>query len=250
MRSIHRHGLFSQVLLMLGVVGLPPPPTREQLDAEALAETERVKVDLEAAGLSAVEVAEAVDPERFAKVGRVLLALQKYRRSLGQEPTVGDLLQTATALESAHLRMRPNVESLRDWTPERPEEVAQVTFTTSKGAMAGKTTWLPRDNVWLLLDEPGLSKRFKQERDYSDIERHNPYTGEREFDELREQVAREIATEIAKADPLCLYSAKKSSPSDVWTALCSLPREPRTHNRKAQRASKKARTAAKKRSGW
>ena len=28
MQSIHRHGLFSQVLLMLGVVGLPPPPTQ------------------------------------------------------------------------------------------------------------------------------------------------------------------------------------------------------------------------------
>ena len=78
MRSIHRHGLLSQALLMLGVVGLPPPPTREQLNAEALAETERVKVDLEAAGLSAAEVAEvaeAVGPKRFAKVGRVLLAL-------------------------------------------------------------------------------------------------------------------------------------------------------------------------------
>ena len=75
MRSRLKHGLLGQALLMLGVVGLPPPPTREQLDAEALAETERVKVDLEAAGLSAVEVAEAVDPERFAKVGRVLLAL-------------------------------------------------------------------------------------------------------------------------------------------------------------------------------
>ena len=84
MRSIHRHGLLGQALLMLGVVGLPPPPTREQLDAEALAETERVKVDLEAAGLSVTEVAEAVGPERFAKVGRLLLALQKHRRSLGQ----------------------------------------------------------------------------------------------------------------------------------------------------------------------
>ncbi len=61
MRSIHRHGLFSQVLLMLGVVGLPPPPTREQLDAEALAETERVKVDLEAASISAAELASVVD---------------------------------------------------------------------------------------------------------------------------------------------------------------------------------------------
>lgn len=257
MQSIHRHGLFSQVLLMLGVVGLPPPPTREQLDAEALAETERVKVDLEAAGLSAAEVVEAVDPERFAKVGRLLLALQKHRRSLGQEPTVGDLLQIVQDIEAGSLGKSIVIDSVtpaytqgRDIIPERPEEMAQVTFTTSKGAMAGKTTWLPRDNVRLLLDEPGLSKRFKQERDYSDIERHNPYTGEREFDELREQVAREIATEIAKADPLCLYSAKKPSPSDVWDALCSLPREPRTHNRKAQRASKKARTAAKKRRGW
>ncbi len=209
MRSIHRHGLLSQALLMLGVVGLPPPPTREQLNAEALAETERVKVDLEAAGLSAAEVVEAVDPERFAKVGRLLLALQKHRRSLGQEPTVGDLLQTATALESAHLRMRPNVESLRDWTPERPEEVAQVTFTTSKGAMVGKTAFLE-----------------------ANLER-GPLT-----------------MEIAKVDPLCLYSATKPSPSDVWAAICAIPREPRTHNRKAQRASKKARTAAKKRRGW
>ena len=95
MQSIHRHGLFSQVLLMLGVVGLPPPPTREQLDAEALAETERVKVDLEAAGLSAAEVVEAVDPERFAKVGRLLLALQKHRRGAmaGKTPDAALLLR-------------------------------------------------------------------------------------------------------------------------------------------------------------
>lgn len=101
-------------------------------------------------------------------------------------------------------REQPEGEPLRDWTPERPEEVAQVTFTTSKG----ETTWLPRDNVRLLLDEPGLSKRFKQERDYS------------------EQVAREITMEIAKVDPLCLYSATKPSPSDVWAAICAIPREP------------------------
>jgi hypothetical protein len=45
MRSPHRHGLLSQALLMLGVVGLPPPPTRGQLDTEALAEAERVMRD-------------------------------------------------------------------------------------------------------------------------------------------------------------------------------------------------------------
>ena len=122
---------------------------------------------------------------------------------------MGDLLQTATALESAHLRMRPNVESLRDWTPERPEAVAPATFTTSKGAMVGKTAFLE-----------------------ANLER-GPLT-----------------MEIAKVDPLCLYSATKPSPSDVWAAICSLPREPRTHNRKAQRASKKARNSAKKRRGW
>ena len=78
MRSIHRHGLLSQALLMLGVVGLPPPPTREQLNAEALAETERVKADLDAASISAAEVADVAGPKRFAKVGRLLLALLRH----------------------------------------------------------------------------------------------------------------------------------------------------------------------------
>jgi len=163
MRSIHRHGLLSQALLMLGVVGLPPPPTREQLDAEALAEAERVKADLEAAGFSAAEVAETVGPERFTKVGRALLAIRKDRHLLGQE------------------------------------------------AKVSKTA----------------------------------YMGEREFDGLREEAAQmRLTTEIAKVDPLCL------SAQETRAAVCAIPREPRTHNRKAQRAGKKARNAAKKRRGW
>lgn len=97
MRSHLKHGLLSQALLMLGVIGLPPPPsTRDELDAAALAKAARVKADLEAASLSAAEVAEAVGPERFVKVGRVLLALQKHRRSQGQEPLRDRKVQRAS----------------------------------------------------------------------------------------------------------------------------------------------------------
>ena len=297
MRSIHRHGLFSQVLLMLGVVGLPPPPTREQLNAEALAETERVKVDLEAAGLSAAEVAEvaeAVGPKRFAKVGRLLLALQKHRRSLGQEPTVGDLLQIVQDIEAGSLGKSIVIDSVtpaytqgRDIIPERPEEVAQVTFTTSKqitGAMVGKTTFHEGDftpaRVLGAVAAIDLSKQFKQERDCSDATPrpaikyllcpgpvYSIRDGQRHVISASRLAVlygvdmRECTTDprghspdlirlAPRADGRYTLPATKPSPSRVWAALCSLPREPRTYNRKAQRASKKARTAAKKRRGW
>jgi len=70
-------------------------------------------------------------------------------------------------------------------------------------------------------------------------------------DYAREVAAREASVLTAPTLRYAAVDAEWVQPCGaVWARLCAIPREPRTHNRKAQRAAKKARSASKKRRGW
>ena len=186
----------------------------------------RVKVDLEAAGLSAVEAAEAVGPERFAKVGRVLLAIRKDRHLLNQEskaPKTAGLLQIVRDIEAGPLPMHIEIDSctpayerarpsdIRDEFAKRAEVQKFINDTVRLGEacrIATSKADFPPAHVLGVVEAVDLDKT-------------TPYVG----------FARRRALATIAA-----HTFKDASISE--------------RNRKAQRAGKKIRTAAKKRRGW